>query len=142
MNPDAMPIKHTALGRFRHEGAETTIASDSRLVMYSGDDNRFDYQYKWVSAERVTEENSHFGSTLLSEGTLYVAKFHADGVIEWMPLVHVEGPLTAENGFNSQADIAIDTRLAATTPPRAAPGRSCSCAATRRSRTWAPCGTR
>jgi secreted PhoX family phosphatase len=112
-DPSATPIKHTALGRFRHEGAETTVASDGKLVVYSGDDNRFDYLYKWVSAEEVTEENSVFGSSLLSEGTLYVAKFHEDGTIEWMPLVHGEGPLTAENGFESQADIAIDTRLAA-----------------------------
>jgi len=82
-------------------------------VIYSGDDNRFDYQYKWVSAESVTDENSHFGSSLLSEGTLYVAKFHEDGIVEWLPLVHGHGPLTAENGFESQADIAIDTRLAA-----------------------------
>lgn len=113
LNPDAMPIKHTALGRFRHEGAETIVASDGRLVIYSGDDNRFDYQYKWVSAEPVTEENSHFGSTLLSEGTLYVARFDDNGTIHWLPLVHGEGPLTEENGFASQADIAIDTRLAA-----------------------------
>ena len=91
----------------------STIASDGKLVIYSGDDNRFDYQYKWVSAEPVTEENSHFGSTLLSEGTLYVARFDANGTIHWLPLVHGEGPLTAENGFDSQADIAIDTRLAA-----------------------------
>lgn len=112
-NPDATPIKHTALGRFRHEGAETTVASDGRLVIYSGDDNRFDYQYKWVSAEAVTEENSVFGSSLLSEGTLYVARFDDDGTITWLPLLHGYGPLTEENGFASQADIAIDTRLAA-----------------------------
>ncbi|MEM8556002.1 MAG: PhoX family phosphatase, partial [Pseudomonadota bacterium] len=112
MNPDAMPIKHTALGRFRHEGAETIIASDGKLVIYSGDDNRFDYQYKWVSAEAVTKENAVFGSSLLSDGTLYVARFNDDGTIDWLPLVHGEGPLTAENGFNSQADVVIDTRLA------------------------------
>ncbi|MEL6198468.1 MAG: PhoX family phosphatase, partial [Pseudomonadota bacterium] len=112
MNPGSTPIKHTALGRFRHEGAETTIASDGRLVIYSGDDNRFDYQYKWVSRDPVTEENSRFGSELLSEGTLYVARFNDDGTIDWLALVHGEGPLTAENGFESQADISIDTRIA------------------------------
>ncbi|MEM8693029.1 MAG: PhoX family phosphatase [Pseudomonadota bacterium] len=112
MNPDAAPIKHTALGRFRHEGAETTIASDGRLVIYSGDDNRFDYQYKWVSAEAVTDENSVFGSSLLSEGTLYVARFNDDGTIDWLALVHGEGPLTAENGFNDQGDVMIDARIA------------------------------
>ena len=113
MNPNAMPIKHTALGRFRHEGAETTVASDGLLVIYSGDYNRFDYQYKWVSRDPVTEQNSHFGSSLLSEGTLYVARFDPDGTIQWLPLVQGEGPLTAENGFATQADVAIDTRLAA-----------------------------
>ncbi len=113
MNPDATPIKHTALGRFRHEGCETTIAADGRLVIYSGDDNRFDYQYKWVSADPVTEGNSFFGSPLMSDGTLYVARFNEDGTIDWLALVHGKGPLTAENGFESQADISIDTRLAA-----------------------------
>lgn len=112
-NPDAAPIKHTALGRFRHEGAETTVSSSGKLVIYSGDDNRFDYQYKYVSGGTVTDENSVFGSPLMSDGTLYVARFDEDGTVEWMPLVHGTGPLTAENGFNSQADVMIDTRIAA-----------------------------
>jgi len=111
-NPDAKPIKHTALGRFRHEGAETTVASDGRLVVYSGDDNRFDYMYKYVSNGTVTGNEAH-GSELLSDGTLYVARFDEDGTITWMPLIHGEGPLTAENGFNDQADVMIDTRIAA-----------------------------
>lgn len=112
-NPDAAPIKHTALGRFRHEGAETTVSSSGKLVIYSGDDNRFDYMYKYVSGGTVTDETSVFGSPLMSDGTLYVARFDADGTVEWMPLVHGEGPLTAENGFESQADVMIDTRIAA-----------------------------
>ena len=112
-NPDAAPIKHTALGRFRHEGAETTVSKDGHLVIYSGDDNRFDYQYKYVSAGKVTEETGVFGSSLLSDGTLYVARFDADGTVAWLPLIHGQGPLTAENGFASQADVLIDTRIAA-----------------------------
>lgn len=112
-NPDAKPIKHTALGRFRHEGAETTVSKDGHLVVYSGDDNRFDYQYKYVSTGTVTAETGVFGSSLFSDGTLYVARFDEDGTIAWMPLVHGQGPLTAENGFDSQADVMIDTRIAA-----------------------------
>ncbi|MGA9254315.1 MAG: PhoX family phosphatase [Roseobacter sp.] len=112
-NPDAAPIKHTALGRFRHEGAETTVSKDGYLVIYSGDDNRFDYQYKYVSDGKVTDETSVFGSALLSEGTLYVARFDEDGSIAWLPLVHGNGPLNASNGFTDQADVLIDTRLAA-----------------------------
>ncbi|MEP3676883.1 PhoX family phosphatase [Sulfitobacter sp.] len=111
-NPDAMPVKHTALGRFRHEGCETTLASDGRLVVYSGDDNRFDYQYKYVSNGTLSDDNAA-NSKLLSDGILYVARFDEDGTVEWLPLVHGEGPLTAENGFNDQGDVMIDTRIAA-----------------------------
>ncbi|UWR21094.1 PhoX family phosphatase [Sulfitobacter sp. S190] len=111
-NPDALPIKHTAMGRFRHEGAETTVSSSGKLVVYSGDDNRFDYMYKYVSGGTVTGDEG-FGSTLMSDGTLYAARFDADGTVTWLPLVHGTGPLTAENGFDDQADVLIDTRMAA-----------------------------
>ncbi len=111
-DPSAMPIKHTALGRFRHEGCETTVAPSGQLVVYSGDDNRFDYLYKYVSTGTVSDDNAA-NSALLDDGTLYVARFDEDGTITWMPLVHGEGPLTADNGFASQADVVIDTRIAA-----------------------------
>ncbi|AXI54414.1 dTDP-glucose 4,6-dehydratase [Sulfitobacter sp. JL08] len=111
-NPDARPVKHTALGRFRHEGAETTVSKDGHLVIYTGDDNRFDYQYKYVSAGTVGDDAAA-NSALLSDGTLYAARFDEDGTITWLPLVHGTGPLTAENGFNDQGDVMIDARLAA-----------------------------
>lgn len=112
MDPNSTPVKHTALGRFRHEGAESVLTSDQHVVLYSGDDNRFDYVYKFVSSGSVGA-NRQENKKLLSEGTLYVAKFKDDGSVEWMPLVHGTGPLTVENSFASQADILIDTRLAA-----------------------------
>ena len=110
-DPDAMPVKHTALGRFRHEGCETTVSAEGRLVVYSGDDNRFDYIYKYVSTGTVSDDPAA-NSALLSDGVLYVARFDEDGSIVWMPLVHGTGPLTAENGFNDQGDVLIEARRA------------------------------
>lgn len=112
LDPNSQPVKHTALGRFRHEGAESIIAPSGQIVVYSGDDNRFDYVYKFVSAGTVGDDRAA-NMQLLSEGTLYVARYDDDGSYTWMPLVHGEGPLTEENGFLSQADVMIDTRLAA-----------------------------
>ena len=111
-DPSSTPIKHTALGRFRHEGAETTISSDGRLVVYMGDDNRFDYLYKYVS-DGVVSDTPAENDRVLRDGTLYVARFDADGTLLWMPLTHGAGPLTAENGFHDQGDVLIDARLAA-----------------------------
>ena len=111
-DPTSTPIKHTALGRFRHEGAETIVSAGGKLVVYMGDDNRFDYLYKYVS-DGVVSEAPASNAKLLGKGTLYVARFDADGTITWLPLVHGVGPLTAENGFGDQGDVLIDTRLAA-----------------------------
>ena len=112
-DPTSTPVKHTALGRFRHEGAELILNKDGRVVVYSGDDSTFEYVYRFVSKEQYRPGDAPHNRRLLSEGTLSVARYEEDGSATWLPLVFGEGPLTPANGFHSQADVVIDARLAA-----------------------------
>ncbi|MES4907029.1 MULTISPECIES: PhoX family phosphatase [unclassified Streptomyces] len=132
-DPESTPRKLTALGRFKHEAAEPRLTADGRPVLYMGDDEKFDYFYKFVSSKRMMKGTSRaareHNRTLLDEGTLYVAKFTGDspaaeidgsgklpkdgefdGSGEWIPLAsgttsYVEG-MTAE-------EVYVFTRLAA-----------------------------
>ncbi len=102
-DPDSTPVKHTALGRFKHENAAYAIANDGRFVVYMGDDERGEYMYKWVSRDPYVEGGDT--STLMVEGTLYAAVFNDDQSGEWMPLLPETTGMTLP-------EIAIFTRMA------------------------------
>ena len=128
-DPTSTPRKHTSLGRFKHEGANVIVAENGKVVAYSGDDEKFDYLYKFVSRDDYREGDREHNMTLLENGDLYVAKFTGnspaaeidgsgelpsdgsfDGTGEWLPLV-LDGESQVEG--MDVAEVLVHTRLAA-----------------------------
>ncbi|MCC6945564.1 MAG: DUF839 domain-containing protein, partial [Thermomicrobiales bacterium] len=112
-DPQSPVKKRTALGRNKHEGHTSVISPSGHVVVYSGDDERFDYVYKFVTEGTYDPDDRGANLDLLESGTLYVAVFNDDGSGEWLPVVQGTGDLTAENGFATQADVLVNTRGAA-----------------------------
>ena len=130
-DPSYTPRKRTALGRLKHEGASIALAPDGTPAAYMGDDERFEYLYKFVSSRQMRRDRSReawrHNDSLLDHGTLYVARLvgdtedevdgsgdlPSDGAFDgrgrWIPLVtgdesHVPGMTAAE--------VLVHTRLA------------------------------
>ncbi|MEU0057422.1 PhoX family protein [Streptomyces sp. NPDC006334] len=104
-DPDSTPRKHTALGRFKHEAATVRLTDEGRPVVYSGDDERFDYFYKFVGSKRMRKGGSRAARehnlSLLDEGTLYVAKLTGDS-----PAIEIDGTekLPADGEFDGSGE--------------------------------------
>lgn len=117
-DPRSTPVKHTAMGRFKHEGANVIINRDGRVVAYMGDDERFDYLYRFVSHGRYRPGNRRHNLKLLSSGDLSVARFTGDGLTdgvsdgtgEWIPLT--KNGKSMVPGFTVE-EVLVFTRLAA-----------------------------
>lgn len=103
-NPNSIPKKRTALGRFKHENAEVVIASSGQIVVYMGDDERGEFIYKYVSNDKFSAAGDN--SSLLDDGKLYAAKFNDDLSGEWLEL----NPETT--GMATLAEVCIYTRQA------------------------------
>ena len=119
--PESTPVKRTTMGRFAHEGAWPAPAVKGQpIVIYTGDDSRNEYIYKYVSKALWDDKDINgglaAGAKYLDEGTLYVAKFNADGSGQWIELTHGKNDLNASNAtypFADQADVLVHARLAA-----------------------------
>lgn len=122
-DPSSIATKRTAMGRFAHEGSAYSLPEAGKpLAFYSGDDSRFEYVYRFVSesmwdpADAQRSDRLAVGAKYLDKGTLYVARFDADGSGVWLPLTPSspgkDGGTLGE-AFGSLENILIHTRGAA-----------------------------
>ena len=136
-DPTSTPVKHSALGRFKHEGATVHVTDDGTVVAYSGDDERFDYLYKFVSSRKIVQGRTAAARAanmrILDEGTLYAATFvgnspaheidgsgalpsdgEFDGTGSWIPLMTVDaaGNSVSHVPGMSAEEVAVHTRMA------------------------------
>ncbi len=117
-DPNSVPKKRTAMGRFAHEGAWLAPPQQGQpIVFYMGDDAQNEYCYKFVTKGRYNQNHPMSGD-MLDEGTLYVARFNEDGSGEWLALDIKDSTFKAAAAaagvsFADQADVLVNTRLAA-----------------------------
>jgi hypothetical protein len=123
--------KRTALGRFDHENTDYMLDADNSLAVYMGDDSTPGCVYKFVPTGKYDPANRAANRNLLDAGTLYAAKFNADGSGEWIELAQGKNglvvgaqdpgnftqsavpPAAVTVDFVTQADVLLNTKSAA-----------------------------
>ena len=117
-DPTAPPKKRTALGRKKNECANTAISRDGRVAVYTGDDQRGEHLYKFVTSGRFDPNNRAANMDLLDHGDLYAAQFLANGQGRWLKLTVEAANRAAEEQespirFADQGDLVMRVRDAA-----------------------------
>ncbi|AGW88729.1 MULTISPECIES: PhoX family protein [Cupriavidus] len=125
------PSKRTAMGRFDHENVAFLTDASNNVAFYMGDDGTPGCIYKFVPSKAFDPNTRAANANLLDSGTLYVAKFNADGSGQWIELTQGKNGLTvgaSDPGnwtqsatspapttvdFTSQADVLVNTKAAA-----------------------------
>lgn len=125
------PVKRTALGRFDHENTSYMLDAQNNMALYMGDDGTPGCIYKFVPSAKVNLADRTANGTVLDNGTLYAAKFNADGTGQWIALVQgtnnltvgatdpglvpqsATAPTPTTVDFTTQADVLINTKAAA-----------------------------
>jgi secreted PhoX family phosphatase len=111
-DPTSIPRKHSALGRLEREAIVAVITRDRHVAVYFRDSSRRGHVYRFVSEREYNANDRQSNLRLLESGTLWVSRQGATGVDQWLPLVHGASPLTADNGFHSQAAVLVNPRAA------------------------------
>lgn len=123
--------KRTALGRFDHENTAYMVDADNTVAIYMGDDGTPGCVYKFVASAKYNPSDRAANRNLLDAGTLYAAKFNADGTGQWIELTQGKNGLVAgaqdpgnytqsavppapvTTDFLTQADVLVNTKAAA-----------------------------
>lgn len=127
----APPTKRTAMGRFDHENTAFMANADRRVAFYMGDDATPGCIYKFVCERAFNATSRAANIDMLDNGSLFVARFNADGTGEWRLLQQGQNglvvgardpgnvsqsttpPAPTVVDFRNQADVLINTKSAA-----------------------------